>query len=240
MPGPDLSGRAAPEGPPPAAQPAPQVTSTQPAPARTRDSLPDGQQRRSWRGMPTWGRMSEQVWLRRLALTAIAALAGLLYAWAMGHDTLEYYYAAADRSMSMSWHDFFFGAFDPAGTITVDKLPGALWIQALSVRAFGLHTWAIILPQVIEGILTVVVLYRAVRRLAGPLRPDRRTGPGGQPGHGGSGSREHLRLAADLAAGPGRRRRLGGYRRAGRWRHGQRRHARCQRPGWAVARRRRQ
>jgi hypothetical protein len=112
--------------------------------------------------------MSEQVWLRRLALTAIAALAGLLYAWAMGQDTLEYYYAAADRSMSMSWHDFIFGAFDPAGTITVDKLPGALWLQALSVRAFGVHTWAIILPQVIEGILTVLVLYRAVRRLAGP------------------------------------------------------------------------
>ncbi len=118
--------------------------------------------------MPTWRRMSEQVWLRRAALAAIAALAGLLYAWAMGRDALEYYYAAADRSMAMSWHDFVFGAFDPAGTITVDKLPGALWIQALSVRAFGLHTWAIILPQVIEGILTVLVLYRAVRRLAGP------------------------------------------------------------------------
>jgi 4-amino-4-deoxy-L-arabinose transferase-like glycosyltransferase len=112
--------------------------------------------------------MSEQVWLRRLALLAIAALAGLLYAWAIGGDTLEYYYAAADRSMSMSWHDFIFGAFDPAGTITVDKLPGALWLQALSVRAFGMHTWAIILPQVIEGVLTVLVLYRAVARLAGP------------------------------------------------------------------------
>ncbi len=107
--------------------------------------------------MPTWRRMSQRVWLRRLALTAIAALAGLLYAWAMSQGTLEYYYAAADRSMSMSWHNFIFGAFDPAGTITVDKLPGALWIQALSVRAFGLHTWAIILPQVIEGILTVLV-----------------------------------------------------------------------------------
>jgi 4-amino-4-deoxy-L-arabinose transferase-like glycosyltransferase len=123
---------------------------------------------RSEHGLPTWRRRLEQVWLRRLALTAIAALAGLLYAWAMGQDTLEYYYAAADRSMSMSWHDFIFGAFDPAGTMTVDKLPGALWFQALSVRAFGMHTWAIIFPQVIEGVLTVLVLYRAVRRLAGP------------------------------------------------------------------------
>jgi 4-amino-4-deoxy-L-arabinose transferase-like glycosyltransferase len=112
--------------------------------------------------------MTKTVWLRRLALVGIAALAGLLYAWAMGQDTLEYYYAAGDRSMSMSWHNFIFGAFDPAGTITLDKLPGAFWIQALSVRAFGVHTWAIILPQVIEGILTVLVLYRAVARLAGP------------------------------------------------------------------------
>ena len=32
--------------------------------------------------MPSWRHMSQQVWLRRLALTAIAALAGLLYAWA--------------------------------------------------------------------------------------------------------------------------------------------------------------
>jgi 4-amino-4-deoxy-L-arabinose transferase-like glycosyltransferase len=108
------------------------------------------------------------VWLRRLALVVIAALAGLSYAWALGQGTLEYYYGAAVRSMSMSWHDFIFGAFDPAGTVTLDKLPGAFWIQALSVRAFGFHPWAMVLPQVVEGILTVLVLYRAVSRLAGP------------------------------------------------------------------------
>jgi len=107
------------------------------------------------------------VLLRRLALAAIAATAGLLYAWALGQGTLEYYYAAAVRSMSMSWHNFVFGAFDPAGTITLDKLPGAFWIQALSVRAFGFHPWAIVLPQAIEGVLTVLVLYHAVSRLAG-------------------------------------------------------------------------
>ena len=112
--------------------------------------------------------LSKPVLLRRLALAAIAALAGLSYAWALGQGTLEYYYGAAVRSMSVSWHDFIFGAFDPAGTITLDKLPGAFWFQALSVRAFGFHPWAIVLPQVIEGILTVLVLYRAVARLAGP------------------------------------------------------------------------
>jgi 4-amino-4-deoxy-L-arabinose transferase-like glycosyltransferase len=70
--------------------------------------------------------------------------------------------------MSMSWHNFIFGSFDPAGTLTLDKLPGAFWIQALAVRVFGVHTWVIVAPQAVEGVLTVMVLYRAVQRLAGP------------------------------------------------------------------------
>jgi 4-amino-4-deoxy-L-arabinose transferase-like glycosyltransferase len=83
-------------------------------------------------------------------------------------SSIEIFYAASVRSMSASWHDFFYAAFDPAGTVSIDKLPGALWIQALAVRAFGVHTWVVDLPQAVEGILTVLVLYRAVRRLAGP------------------------------------------------------------------------
>ena len=104
----------------------------------------------------------------RPALLAIAALAAVAYAWGMAGASVESFYGAAARSMSGNWHDFIFGAFDPAGTVTVDKLPGALWIQALSLRIFGFHIWALVLPQVIEGVLTVLVLYRAVRRLAGP------------------------------------------------------------------------
>ena len=112
--------------------------------------------------------LGDRVWLRRAVLAFIAALAGLSYAWALNQDPLEPYYAAAVRSMSMSWHNFIYGAFDPAGTITLDKLPGAFWVQALAVDAFGVHTWVIVAPQAVEGILTVVVLYRAVQRLAGP------------------------------------------------------------------------
>jgi 4-amino-4-deoxy-L-arabinose transferase-like glycosyltransferase len=103
----------------------------------------------------------------RLLLLIIASLAGISYAWGISQDGLEPVYAAAVRSMSQNWHNFFFGSFDPAGTITLDKLPGAFWIQALSVRIFGYHTWAIVLPQVIEGVLSVLVLYRAVNRLRG-------------------------------------------------------------------------
>ncbi len=119
--------------------------------------------RRFWRSPP-----DQPPWARP-ALLAIAAIAGLTYAWGMNGAALEAFYGAAARSMSSSWHDFFFGAFDPAGTVSVDKLPGALWPQALSLRVFGFHTWAIVLPQVVEGVLTILVLYRAVRRLAGPV-----------------------------------------------------------------------
>ena len=113
-------------------------------------------------------RRGDMAWRVRSAVLVVAGLAGLSYAWALAADPLEPYYAAAVRSMSMSWRDFAYGAFDPAGTITVDKLPGAFWVQALAVRAFGLHTWAIVLPQAVEGVLTVLVLFRAVQRLAGP------------------------------------------------------------------------
>jgi 4-amino-4-deoxy-L-arabinose transferase-like glycosyltransferase len=97
----------------------------------------------------------------------LAVVSGLAYGWRMG-SSIEIFYAAAVRSMSVSWHDFAYAAFDPAGTVSIDKLPGAFWVQALSVRLFGVHAWALALPQVIEGSLTVLVLYRAVRRLAGP------------------------------------------------------------------------
>jgi 4-amino-4-deoxy-L-arabinose transferase-like glycosyltransferase len=114
-----------------------------------------------WRSPPDQPRWA------RPALLAVAALALLSYSWGSGSAQLETFYGAAVRSMSQSWHDFFFGAFDPWGTVSVDKLPGALWLQALSVRLFGFHIWAMVLPQAIEGTLTVLVLYRAVRRVAG-------------------------------------------------------------------------
>jgi 4-amino-4-deoxy-L-arabinose transferase-like glycosyltransferase len=122
-----------------------------------------------WRRILTpWRSPADQPAWARPALLAIAVVAAVAYAWGMAGASVEPFYGAAARSMSESWHDFIFGAFDPAGIVTVDKLPGALWLQALSLRVFGFHTWALVLPQVVEGVLTILVLYRAVRRLAGP------------------------------------------------------------------------
>jgi len=122
-----------------------------------------------WRRFLTlWRSPADQPAWARPALLAIAVVAAVAYGWGMAGASVEAFYGAAARSMSESWHDFIFGAFDPAGTVTVDKLPGALWVQALSLRVFGFHIWALVLPQVVEGVLTILVLYRAVRRLAGP------------------------------------------------------------------------
>jgi 4-amino-4-deoxy-L-arabinose transferase-like glycosyltransferase len=113
-------------------------------------------------------------WLRglvsaeRLLLVLIAAAAACAYAWSLNSDGLEAYYAAGVRSMSVNWHAFVYGAFDQRATVTLDKLPGAFWVQALSVRAFGYSVWSLVLPQVVESTLTVLVLHRAVRRTAGP------------------------------------------------------------------------
>jgi 4-amino-4-deoxy-L-arabinose transferase-like glycosyltransferase len=115
-----------------------------------------------------WRSPTDQPRWARPVLLGITLLAAVAYASNLGGQQPELFYAAAVRSMSHSWHDFFYGAFDPAGTVSVDKLPGAFWVQALSVRLFGLHLWAINLPQALEGALTVPFLYRAVRRLCGP------------------------------------------------------------------------
>ena len=60
----------------------------------------------------------------------------------------------------MSWMAFCYGAFDPKATITIDKSAGAFLPQALSARIFGFHPWSPALPQAIEGVVSVLVMYR--------------------------------------------------------------------------------
>ena len=103
----------------------------------------------------------------RSTLALIVAVSALGYAWGITTDGIHIYYATAVRSMSTSWHNFLFAAFDPGATISLDKLPGGFWVQALLVRAFGMSTWVLVLPQVIAGVAAVYVLYRAVRRTSG-------------------------------------------------------------------------
>lgn len=125
-------------------------------------SVPLSQRRR----MP-WQSPPDQPRYARPALLAIIAVAGALFVWGINRGHYHMFYANAVHSMAHSWKAFFFGSFDPGNSITLDKLPGFLWPQALSARIFGFHPWALALPQVIEGVLGVLVLYRVVRRWAG-------------------------------------------------------------------------
>ncbi len=113
---------------------------------------------RSPQGQPSWARPT---------LLGIAAVAALLYAWNIADAGLSPFYSVAVKSMSESWKAFFYGAFDPKATITIDKLAGSFLPQALSARIFGFHPWSLALPQVLEGVVTVLVMYRVVRRWAG-------------------------------------------------------------------------
>jgi 4-amino-4-deoxy-L-arabinose transferase-like glycosyltransferase len=132
------------------------VTAVLPRPTLARPAFP-----RSPAGQPRWARP---------LLLAIAAVAATGYLWGIrSNQSVSDFYGAAVYSMAKSWHNWLYGAFDPAGTITIDKIPLAFQVQALFVRVFGFHNWVLALPQAIEGVLAVLVLYRVVRRWAGPV-----------------------------------------------------------------------
>jgi len=100
-------------------------------------------------------------------LIAVGALALLLSGWQVWAGAPSEYYASIALSMSRSWSNFFFGAVDPAGTVTLDKIPGSFWIPALFVRVFGYSAWTVILPNALAATAAAVIAAVAGRRLAG-------------------------------------------------------------------------
>ncbi|WP_018215272.1 ArnT family glycosyltransferase [Salinispora vitiensis] len=107
-------------------------------------------------------------WERPCLGGLLLATAGL-YLWGLDvSGWANAYYAAAAQAGAQNWTAFFYGSFDAANSITVDKPPAALWLMALSVRLFGLSSWAVLLPQALCGVAAVAVLHAAVRRWHGP------------------------------------------------------------------------
>ncbi|MFF8816155.1 ArnT family glycosyltransferase [Streptomyces pactum] len=113
-------------------------------------------------------RRAAPTWAAPAALGAVLLLAAALHGWALGSlGWGNTYYAAAVKSMGRDGTNFLFGSLDPAGVLTVDKPPAALWPQVVSTKVFGFHGWALLLPQVLEGVAAVLLLHRTVRRWAG-------------------------------------------------------------------------
>ena len=110
------------------------------------------------------GRPEDPAWVRPAFLGLLAATA-LLYLWGLGASGwANSFYSAAAQAGSESWKAFFYGSSDAANSITVDKPPASLWFMAVSVRIFGLSSFAILLPQALMGVATVGIVYAAVRR----------------------------------------------------------------------------
>ncbi|MFD1815610.1 ArnT family glycosyltransferase [Rhodococcus gannanensis] len=99
------------------------------------------------------------------ALAALLIGTAAAYLWNLNSSGwANSFYSAAVQAGSESWKAFFFGSSDAANSITVDKPPASLWVMALSVRAFGLNSWAILVPQVLMGVGSVALLWATVRR----------------------------------------------------------------------------
>jgi 4-amino-4-deoxy-L-arabinose transferase-like glycosyltransferase len=107
-----------------------------------------------------------------VALTCLLIVTAALYLWNLpinGYGNA--FYAAAAQSGAKNWAAWFFGSLDPNNFITVDKPPAALWVTGLSVRLFGMNSWAVLVPEALMGVGTVAVLYATVRRtVADPTR----------------------------------------------------------------------
>ena len=101
----------------------------------------------------------------RPAFLGLLLATGVLYIVNLGaNGYANAFYSAAVQAGSTNWEAFFYGSSDAGNAITVDKPPAFLWVMELSVRLFGLNSWAILVPEALMGVGAVALLYVIVRR----------------------------------------------------------------------------
>ncbi|MBI4732983.1 MAG: glycosyltransferase family 39 protein [Chloroflexi bacterium] len=104
-----------------------------------------------------------------LLFVLILALGAFLRFYQLGEAGVgNQYYAAAVKSMLQSWHNFFFVAFEPGGSVSVDKPPLGFWVQCLSAYFLGVNGFALALPNAVAGVLSIFFIYKLIRRPFGP------------------------------------------------------------------------
>ena len=151
---PDGTGRRPPGGGP---------TAVRRPPIRRRRLPPPGRLARLVRGRP-----QDPAWVRP-ALVVLLVGTGFLYIWGLGQSGwANSFYSAAVQAGTKSWKAFFFGSSDASNFITVDKPPASLWVMEISARLFGVNAWSILVPQALEGVATVGLLFVTVRRWFSP------------------------------------------------------------------------
>ncbi|WP_082556340.1 glycosyltransferase family 39 protein [Aeromicrobium sp. Root472D3] len=142
-----------------------QTTISAPTPTPRRDATAPAAPPAPSRAHRLWRGREDDSPLVRPALLGLLLATALLYLWGLGASGwANSFYAAAVQAGSESWKAFFFGSSDAASSITVDKTPMSLWPMSLSVRLFGLSSWAMLVPQALMGVASVGLLYATVRR----------------------------------------------------------------------------
>jgi 4-amino-4-deoxy-L-arabinose transferase-like glycosyltransferase len=121
-----------------------------------------GRAQRLWRGSP-----DDPAWARPALFGLLVATAAFYLYNLTSSGWANSFYSAAVQAGSANWEAFFFGSSDAANSITVDKPPASLWIMALSVKVFGLNSFAILFPEVVMGVAGVGVLYATVKKSFG-------------------------------------------------------------------------
>ncbi|MCW3030424.1 MAG: glycosyltransferase family 39 protein [Solirubrobacterales bacterium] len=110
--------------------------------------------------------MSRRVRGHEWALLALITLgAAVLRLVSIGQVETDPFYDAAVRSMGLSWHNFFFGAFEPGASVSIDKPPVDLWLQVVTVKLFGFTSTTLKLPEALAGVVSVPLLFAAVKRM---------------------------------------------------------------------------
>ena len=139
------------------------ITSAKPDSASSARPAPPSRKERLLRARP-----GDPAWARPALLALLVATALLYLVGLSRNGWANEFYAAAVQAGTRSWKAFLFGSVDSSNFITVDKTPLFLWPMELTARVFGLNSWTLLIPQALEGVATVGVLYTTVRRWFGP------------------------------------------------------------------------
>ena len=109
--------------------------------------------------------LQETQW--RTAVGALVLFSAFTNIWGLANVARSEYYAAISKSMSLNLSNFIFGAMDPAGTVSVDKIPGSFWIPAIFVKLFGFSTLTISLPNALAAIASTLVITFVIKKYYG-------------------------------------------------------------------------
>lgn len=105
-----------------------------------------------------------------IGLTAIILLGAFLRFYHLGAASIgNEYYAATVKSMLTSWHNFFFVAFEPGGSVSVDKPSLGFWLEAVLAYFLGVNGFSLAFPNALAGTLSIPLLYSLVKKQFGLL-----------------------------------------------------------------------